>query len=179
MTCLIVATCIGPYQHTYETIWCILDASLWKVKHTSIGQFVQLPMRKSVYGLRSKSSLFDSQPACAVGLPSPIFARSMTIDCTLDNAIEDTSENQNEPFSSNGFNPFSFLSSLQIGSGVPSDVGWSEPQMVTMDLVGSTGANQEEQLNLGNVPTADFALVSVIHYTGLANSSTTLSSTIR
>ena len=96
-------------------------------------------MRKSAYGLRSKSSLFDSQPACAVGLPSPIFARSMTIDCTLDNAIEDTSENQNEPFSSNGFNPFSFLSSLQIGSSMLSDVGWSEPQMVTMDLVGSTG----------------------------------------
>ena len=59
-----------------------------------------------------------------------------------------------------------------------SDVGWSEPQMVTMDLVGSTGANQEEQLNLGNVPTTDFVLVSVIHYTGLANS-TTLSSTTR
>jgi hypothetical protein len=29
-------------------------------------------MRKSAYSLRSKSSLFDSQPACAVGLPSPI-----------------------------------------------------------------------------------------------------------
>jgi hypothetical protein len=72
LTCLIVATCIGPYQHTYETIWCILDASLWKVKHTSVGQFVQLPMRKSAYGLRSKFSLFDSQPACAIGLPSPI-----------------------------------------------------------------------------------------------------------
>jgi hypothetical protein len=74
LTCLIVATCIGPYQHTYETIWCILDASLWKVKHTSVGQLVQLPMRKSVYGLGSKSSLFDSQPACPVGLPSPLFA---------------------------------------------------------------------------------------------------------
>jgi hypothetical protein len=103
----------------------------------------------------------------------------MTIDCSLDNAIEDTSENQNEPFSSNGFNPFSFLSSLQIGSSMPSDVGWSEPQMVRMDLVGSTGANQEEQLNLGNVPTADFALISVIHYTGLVNSSNTLSSATR
>jgi hypothetical protein len=46
---------------------------------------------------------------------------------------------KNEAFSSNGFNPFSFLSSLQIGSSMLSDVGWSEPQMVTMDLVGSTG----------------------------------------
>jgi len=62
---------------------------------------------------------------------------------------------------------------------MPSDVGWSEPQMVRMDLVGSTGANQEEQLNLGNVPTADFALISVIHYTGLVNSSNTLSSATR
>ena len=54
--------------------------------------------------------------------------------------------------------------------------------MVTMDLVGSTsGANQEEQqLNSGNVPTADFVLVSVIPYTGLANNSTTtVSSTTR
>lgn len=74
------------------------------------------------------------------------------------------------------------LSSLQIGSSILSDVDWVEPQMVTMDLVGSTsGANQEEQqLNSGNVPTADFVLVSVIPYTGLANNSTTtVSSTTR
>jgi len=58
---------------------------------------------------------------------------------TLDNAIEDTSENQNEAFSSNGFNQFSFLSSLQIGSSILSDVDRSEAQMVTMDLVGSNG----------------------------------------
>jgi hypothetical protein len=53
--------------------------------------------------------------------------------------------------------------------------------MVTMDLVASTsGANQEEQLNSGNVPTADFVLVSIIPYTGLANNSTTtVSSTTR
>jgi hypothetical protein len=98
----------------------------------------------------------------------------------LDNAIEDTSENQNEPFSSNGLNIFSLLSSLQVGSSILSDVDWSERQMVTMDLVGSTsGANQEEQqLNSGNVPTADFVLVSIIPYTGLANNSSTTTTTV-
>ncbi len=110
-------------------------------------------------------------------------AASSSNDNISDSAIEDTSENQNEAFfsSSNGFNPFSLLSGLQIGSSILSDVDWSEPQMVTMDLVSSTvGTNQEEQLNSGYVPMADLVLVSVIPYTGLANNSTsTVSSTTR
>ena len=72
---------------------------------------------------------------------------------------------------------------MQIGSSILIDVGWSEPQMVTMDLVGgsdSGGTNQEQeeqQLNSDNVTTADFVLVSVIPNTALANNNTVNSST--
>ena len=76
------------------------------------------------------------------------------------------------------------MSSLQIGSSMLSDVGWSEPQMVTMDLVGgsgSSGTSQEQQeqplLNSDNITTADFVLVSVIPYTGLVNNNTVSSAT--
>ncbi|MDQ3968950.1 MAG: hypothetical protein M3275_11225, partial [Thermoproteota archaeon] len=102
----------------------------------------------------------------------------------LDNAIGDTGENQDDAFSSDSFSPFSLLSNLQIGSSILIDIDWSEPQMVTMDLVGgsdSCGTNQEQekqqQLNSDNVTTGDFVLVSVIPYTALANNNTVNSST--
>jgi hypothetical protein len=107
----------------------------------------------------------------------------------LDNAIGDTGETQDDAFSSDSFSPFSLLSNLQIGSSILIDVDWSEPQMVTMDLVGGSGSGgtnqeqeeleqeQEQQLNSDNVTTADFVLVSVIPYTGLATNNTANSST--
>ncbi len=89
-----------------------------------------------------------------------------------DNAIE----SELGSFSSDSSNPFSLLSNLQIGSGTLIDVDWSEPQTVTMDLIGSGITNQEQQLNSSSARMADFVLVSVIPHTGVGNN--TISSTI-
>jgi hypothetical protein len=111
-------------------------------------------------------------------------AAASSNDNVLDNATGDTGENQDDAFSSDSFSPFSLLSNLQLGSSILIDVDWSEPQMVTMDLVGGSGSRgtsqeQEEQqlLNSDNITTADFVLVSVIPYTGLVNNNTMSSAT--
>lgn len=93
----------------------------------------------------------------------------------LDSSIGDyTTENQLNSFPSDSFNPFSLLSSLQIGSSTLIDVGWSEPQTVTMDLVGSdtTNQQQEQQNNSADPTMAEIVLVSVIPYTGVGNNAT-------
>ena len=98
----------------------------------------------------------------------------------LDSSIgDDTTENQLDSFPSDSFNPFSLLSSLQIGSSTLIDVDWSEPQTVTMDLVGSgtTNQEQEQQMNSANATMADIVLVSVIPYTGVGNNNITSSTT--
>jgi hypothetical protein len=95
----------------------------------------------------------------------------------LDSGIGDsTAENELNSFSSDTFNPFSLLNNLQIGSSTLIDVDWSEPQTVTMDLVGSSRSNQEEELNSSSATRADFVLVSVIPHTGVGNN--TITSTI-
>ncbi len=97
----------------------------------------------------------------------------------LDGGIEgdSTAENQLNSFSSDNFNPFSLLSNLQIGSSTLIDVDWSEPQTVTMNLIGSDSrTNQEQQLNSSGATRADFVLVSVIPHTGVDNN--TIGSTI-
>jgi hypothetical protein len=111
-------------------------------------------------------------------------AASSSNDNVRVNATGDFGENQDDAFSSDSFSPFSLLSNLQIGSSILIDVDWSEPQMVTMDLVGGSGSRgtsqeQEEQpqLNSDNMTTADFVLVSVIPYTGLVNNTTMSSAT--
>ena len=89
---------------------------------------------------------------------------------------DDTTENQlsSFPSDSSSFNPFLLLSSLEIGSSTLIDVGWSEPQTVTMELMGSGRTNQEQvqQLNSTHATMADFVLVSVIPYTGVDNNNT-------
>lgn len=86
---------------------------------------------------------------------------------------DDTTENQlsSFPSDSSSFNPFLLLSSLEIGSSTLIDVDWSEPQTVTMELMGSGRTNQEQvqQLNSTHATMADFVLVSVIPYTGVDN----------
>jgi hypothetical protein len=111
-------------------------------------------------------------------------AAASSNDNVLVNATGDFGENQDDAFSSDSFSPFSLLSNLQIGSSILIDVDWSEPQMVTMDLVGGSGSRgtsqeQEEQpqLNSDNITTTDFLLVSVIPYTGLVNNTTMSSAT--
>jgi hypothetical protein len=92
---------------------------------------------------------------------------------TLDGRIGDNAiENELNSFPSDGFNPFSLLSNLQIGSSTLIDIDGSEPQTVTMDLIGSDGTTNQEQeqhLNSANATTADFVLVSVIPYTGIGD----------
>lgn len=87
---------------------------------------------------------------------------------------DDTTENQlsSFPSDSSSLNPFLLLSSLEIGSSTLIDVDWSEPQTVTMELMGSGRTNQEQvqQLNSTHGTMADFVLVSVIPYTGVDNS---------
>jgi hypothetical protein len=89
----------------------------------------------------------------------------------IDGMIRDnnSTENQLRAFSSDTFNPFSLLSGLQIGSSTLIDVDWSQPQTVTMDLIGNNGTNQQQHVNPGNETAADFVLVSVIPYTGTRN----------
>jgi hypothetical protein len=90
----------------------------------------------------------------------------------IDGMIRDnnSTENQLRAFSSDTFNPFSLLSGLQIGSSTLIDVDWSQPQTVTMDLIGNNGTNQQQQhVNSSNETAADFVLVSVIPYTGTRN----------
>ena len=92
----------------------------------------------------------------------------------LDGGIGDsTTENQLSSFSPDTLNPFSILSNLQIGSSTLIDVDWSEPQTVTMNLVGSDGrANQEQEFDSSSATRADFVLVSVIPHTGVGNDTT-------
>jgi hypothetical protein len=91
----------------------------------------------------------------------------------FDNEIADsTTEDPLSSFSSDSFNPFSLLSNLQIGSTTLTDADWTEPQIVTMSLIGGGDTNQEQQTNSVNTPMADFVLVSVIPYTGVGNNTT-------
>jgi hypothetical protein len=126
---------------------------------------------------RSTAAISNSVSIIAMRIPINIAdvlslaaASSSSNDNILGNTMGNTSENQDNAFLSNTFNPFSLLSSLQIGSSTLIDADWSEPQTVTMDLLGSGGTNQEQhQPSSDNVRRADFLLVSVIPYTGLGN----------
>ncbi len=126
----------------------------------------------SVIAMRIPISMSDilSMAAASSSSSSSLYA--------LDGGVGDsTTENQVSSFSSSDtFNPFSLLSSLQIGSSTLTDIDWSEPQTVTMNLVGSDSrTNQEQQLNSSGTR-ADFVLVSVIPHTGVSNN--TISSNI-
>jgi hypothetical protein len=98
---------------------------------------------------------------------------SSDIDVLDSGTGDDTTENQlsSFPSDSSSLNPFLLLSSLEIGSSTLIDVDWSEPQTVTMELMGSGRTNQEQvqQLNSTHGTMADFVLVSVIPYTGVDN----------
>ncbi|MGI8831538.1 MAG: PsbP-related protein [Nitrososphaeraceae archaeon] len=80
--------------------------------------------------------------------------------------------NQDSIFPSDGFNPFSLLSSMQIGSSSLTNADWSVPQTVTMDLVGGNIQEQQQFYSNNTSAAADFLIVSVIPYTGSSNSST-------
>jgi hypothetical protein len=80
----------------------------------------------------------------------------------------DTGFNQDSFFPSDSFNPFSILSSMQIGSNTITNIDWSVPRTVTMDLVGGGNSSQDYgQPYSNNRSAADLLLVSVIPYTGL------------
>ena len=117
----------------------------------------------SIIAMRIPISTSDILSIAAAS-SSPSSSNFLNGEAVGDSAFED----QLNSFSSDSFNPFSLLSSLQIGSGILIDVDWSEPQTVTMDLVGGR-TNQEQQLNSSNSTRADFVLVSVIPYTGIGN----------
>lgn len=124
----------------------------------------------SVIAMRIPISTSD---ILSIAASSPSSSSSLN---TLNSEIEDnTIENGFNSFSSDSFDPFSLLSSLQIGSGTLIDVDWSEPQTVTMELIGSGITNQEQRLNSANATMTDFVLVSVIPYTGVGN--TTIANT--
>jgi len=126
----------------------------------------------SVIAMRIPISTLDILSIAAASSSSSSSSSSLK---ALDSSpVGDTTENQLNSFPSDGFNPFSLLSSLQIGSSTLIDVGWSEPQTVTMDLVGNGTANQqqEQQINSANATMAEIVLVSVIPYTGVGNNAT-------
>jgi len=114
----------------------------------------------------SKSDILSI--AAASSSPSSLTARDGEI------GNNNTTESQLNSFATDSFNLFSLLTSLQIGSSTLIDVGWSEPQTVTMELVGSdaTDQEQEQQIISANATMADIVLVSVIPYTGVGNNAT-------
>ena len=125
----------------------------------------------SVIAMRIPISMSDILSMAAASSSS-----SSSLNALNGEVGDSTTENQVSSFSSDTFNPFSLLSSLQIGSSTLTDVDWSEPQTVTMNLVGSDSrTNQEQQLNSSGTR-ADFVLVSVIPHTGVSNN--TISSNI-
>ncbi|HEU4446881.1 MAG TPA: hypothetical protein VFR94_19575 [Nitrososphaeraceae archaeon] len=88
---------------------------------------------------------------------------------SLDNDMmtEDMGFNEDSIFPSDSFNPFSLLSSMQIGSSSLTNVDWSIPQTVAMNLVGgSNNYEQQQQYYSNNTSTTDLLFVSVIPYTG-------------
>ena len=122
----------------------------------------------SVIAMRIPISALD---ILSIGTATSSSSSSSSSIAGIDGVIRDNNntENQLSAFSSDIFNPFSLLSSLQIGSSTLIDVDWSQPQTVTMDLIGNNGTNQQQYVNSGNETAADFVLVSVIPYTGIGN----------
>jgi PsbP-like protein len=93
---------------------------------------------------------------------------------SLDNDMmtKDMGFNEDSIFPSDSFNPFSLLSSMQIGSSSLTNVDWSVPQTVAMNLVGgSNNYEQQQQYYSNNASTTDLLFVSVIPYTGSDNNS--------
>ena len=75
---------------------------------------------------------------------------------------------QDSIFPSDSFNPFSLLSSLQMGSSSIINTDWSMPQTVTMNLVGGGISSQDPSRSpSNNTLAADILLVSVVPYTGV------------
>jgi hypothetical protein len=79
--------------------------------------------------------------------------------------------NEDSIFPSDSFNPFSLLSSMQIGSSSLINADWSIPQTVTMDLVGGNNNQKQQQSYSNSASAADLLFVSVIPYTGSNNNS--------
>jgi hypothetical protein len=137
---------------------------------TTITELSSIPYSNpvSVIAMRIPISTSDILSIAAASSSSPSLN-------ALDSSIgDDTTEIQLDSIPSDSFNPFSLLSSLQIGSSTLIDVDWSKPQTVTMDLVGSgtTNQEQEQQINSANATMAEIVLVSVIPYTGAGNNTT-------
>lgn len=86
---------------------------------------------------------------------------------------EDTGFDEDSIFPSDNFNPFSLLSSMQIGSSSLTNADWSVPQTVTMDLIGGNNNQelQQQSYSANNTSAADLLFVSVIPYTGSNNNS--------
>ena len=137
-----------------------------------------IPNSNSVSVIAMRIPISTSDILSIVAAPSSSSSSSSLN--VIDGRIGDTTtENELDSFPFDNVNPFTLLSSLQIGSSTMIDVNWSEPQIVTMDLVGkgTTNQEQERQINSQDAAMADIVLVSVIPYTGLgnnANSSSTL-----
>jgi hypothetical protein len=75
--------------------------------------------------------------------------------------------NPDSIFPSDSFNPFSLLSSIEIGSSSLTNADWSVPQTVTMNLVGGNVSQEQQQQSYSNkTTTADLLFVSIIPYTG-------------
>lgn len=95
---------------------------------------------------------------------------------SLDNDMmtEDMGFNEDSIFPSDSFNPFSLLSSMQIGSSSLTNADWSVPQTVAMNSVGGSNnyEEQQQQYYSNNTSTTDLLFVSVIPYTGSDNNST-------
>ncbi len=114
-----------------------------------------------------------SLAAAATSYSSSSSFSSSSFSSSSSNNLDDLEQSPEEVLPSENFNPFWLLSNLQIGSTILTDVNWSEPQIVTMSLVGNSEQFEEQQtLRSSDVSMTDLVLVSVIPYTGLTSNNT-------
>jgi hypothetical protein len=165
-----------------------LDSNGTRLSVTLSGTPTQMLERNSTISLTNNTTStvtttnpesLNSVSVIAMGIPINLAdilslaqaSSSQGLDGSL--MTEDMGFNQDSIFPSDSFNPFSLLSSMQIGSSSLTNADWSVPQTVTMDLVGGNNnyEQQQQSYSANNTSAADLLFVSVIPYTGSDNNS--------
>jgi hypothetical protein len=158
-----------------------LDNSKDRLSVTLSGELADIVERNNSSGITNETKAMTNSTASSsvtvIALRIPInldqiisLAASSSPDMGSNMTRGDMGFNQGNVFDLNGLNPFSILTDLQLGSSSVTNVDWSVPKTITMDLVGGGNNNNNtrelKQTYSNNTSTADLVLVSVIPYTG-------------
>jgi hypothetical protein len=138
-------------------------------KNITGNESIRMPRTITTADARSVSVIAMRIPINMDDILSLVAASSSSsLSSSNSNILDDVVQSPGEVLPPKNPDPFSLLSNLQIGSTVLTDVNWSEPQMVTMSLVGNSEQLKEQQiLSSSDLPMTDIVFVSVIPYTGL------------